>query len=412
MPHIFKVDGNLQLASRLREKLNLLREDSWTNYVHQASKFYQVPRDTIESIRQSVQPNRDSRKFFLIQQRNDIRSADLQGNYGYVLGAAINQVDLIIPTSPSLSFEPVRNVKAAVRIYALISRQHASIQEASWDDMDNILNSFYAGQDNEDPEPPDDKESCHLRGDGKFRSYIHAPYAYALKRYTLNSVAAQLKIEQNFRARTHRDNLHPAQKNAKTLLRLSWFARAKENFSWSPLMDGFVGSPKGLIKNAMPSLDSHNTKTALALIIEEELQKAEPDYSRIQTHLTELKDRLHPDARDNIFTELIFGLAGIISAPFAFLIGLIWVIPAYLYGLPYLGQSSFLFDTIQWFVDSLITAVRCLIFPIAMLHAYNTTGSKNVLKSACLRIVETLLARIENISPRLSNDHDPLLGQS
>lgn len=416
MPYIFKVNGNAALASRLRQKLNLHRERDWTNYVNQVSKVYQQPKDKFDSAHTAMNLERYDRKLLLIRKKmEDIQPVDLQGNYGYVLGTEVNQVYLIVPMSP-IVFEQVKNEIAAAHIYTLISQKNSFIQEATWDEMDSILDAFHDEHVDENPEPPEflgRQKSKSFRGDGKFRSYTHAPSTYAFKKYILNCAAAQLKIEKKFRERNHIEVIHQEQDSAKKLLSLSWFSRSKENFSWSPLIDGFVGhsSASDVILDATPNLEAHNKMVVLAMSVEEELNKENFDSAKIQANLTELKTLLNSHERNNIFIELFLALVGIIVAPLACLIGFIWIIPAYLYALPYLGKSSFFLDTFQWFIDSCLTTARCLIFPIAMIHAYNTTGSSNLLKGECTRIVEALLARIENTPARLSiqpfstNDH-------
>lgn len=149
-------------------------------------------------------------------------------------------------------------------------------------------------------------------------------------------------------------------------------------FSWSPLMDGFMANSSttiALIETATPNLEAHNRMVALSIFIEEEFQKERPNYTLIRTHLNEMKTLLNAHERNNIFIELFLAVVGIVTAPFAFLVGLLWILPTYIYSLPYLGTSAFLFDALQWFVMSIVDALRCLIFPIAIIHAYNKTGS-------------------------------------
>ncbi len=404
MPYIFKVNDNAALASRLRQKLNLHRERGWNNYVNQLSKLYQLPKDKFDSGFKASKLERNDKKFLLIRKKmEDIQPDDLQRNYGYVLGTEVNQVYLILPMS-RITFESVKNKKAAARIHTLISQKNSLIQEATWDEMDSILDAFNDDKINTElPKFKTMEKSVSLRMDGKFRPCTHAPNAYAFKKHILNCVSAQLEIEKKFPER------NCEQDSAEKLLSLSWFSRSKENFSWFPLIDGFFGhssSASDDIENATPILKAHNIMSALASEVEKELNNINFDSAKIKSYLRKLEALLNSHVRNNIFIELLLGLGGIIAAPLACLIGFIWIIPAYLYDLPYLGKSSFFLDTFQWFIDSCLTTARCLIFPIAMIHAYNTTGSSNLLKGECTRIVETLLARIENTHPT------PLMGTS
>ncbi|MCR9191374.1 MAG: hypothetical protein NXI01_01790 [Gammaproteobacteria bacterium] len=84
--------------------------------------------------------------------------------------------------------------------------------------------------------------------------------------------------------------------------------------------------------------------------------------------------------------DFILTLAGILAAPLALLIGLLWLIPAYALALPYLGKPQFFLDAALWFGDSIISIAQYLLFPI---HAYNASGSMEARKEECTRIVET-----------------------
>ena len=410
MSYVFKVADNAQLASRLSQKLNLHRERDWTNYVNQISKLYRVLKEQDDSTQRKIYDEKYNRKFYLIQQKmEDISSDTLEGNYGYILGSKANQVYLVIPMH-SICFEEVTDEGVATRIYELILQKNIPKREASPNDMDSILRSWNGDEldkvstsiNDMCPEFLMKQKSRSSYSDGRFRSYIHAPSAYAFKKHILNCAATQLNVEEKFRERNGIKSVRQEQKNAKTLLNLSWFARDKENFSWFPLVDVFFGNgserPTDAIENATPRLAVHNQISALAMMVQAELSQEKPDFVTIQANLAELKKLLDSHERDNILIELILSLSGIVAAPLACLIGIVWIIPAYLCDLPYLGKASFFFDAIQWGIDSLITAVRCLILPIAMIHAYNTTGSSNVLKGECTRIVEELISRIKDPS--------------
>lgn len=411
MYSLFKNPDNLALVSQLKQKLNTHRDRNWTTYVNEVSRVYQLPQKKIEDANKAQHSATYDRKFLLVRsQMEKIEHETLQENYGYVLDPETNKVYLIIPTT-SIMFEEVNNEQNAERIRSIILQKNDAIREATWEEMDGILDILNGDQPELSTETPEfllSKKSRSHRGDGKFRSATHAPSAYAFKRYVLNCFVAQMVVEKKYRELVEQKNRNLDQEKAKVLLSLSWFSRSKENFSWSPLVDGIVGhsSRSEVILNATPNLDRNNRIAALVMNIENAFNNEAPNFLEIKTNLAELKTILVFEERNNIFIELFLALAGIVAAPIALIIGLIWLVPAYFLSLPYMGKPQFFLDTLQWFGDSLINVVSCLLFPIAMIQAYNTSGSMNVLKGECTRIVETLLSRVESESSVLSIGSD------
>ncbi len=418
VPALFNHPSNPALVARLKQKLTVHRDEKWTTYVNEASRMYQVPHKKMEEANKALNLNRYDRQFLLIQSTmEDITKDALQGNYGYVLVAQTNEVYLIIPHDP-ISFEQVKSAQQAERIRDIIVQKNDAIREASSQEMDDLLDICHKNCP-EFPIPPEYlscKKSPSFRQDGMFRSASHASNVYAYKRYVANSVRAQMDVEKNYRSLNSTKNRNPEQENAQTLLGLSWFSRAKENFSWEPLVDGLFGhsSRQSVVLNAMTHLDNYNKMVALTMKIETALNKEFPEHLDVKTMLIELKEMIAATERNNIFIELFLALAGIVAAPVALFIGLIWLVPAYSLNLPYMGKPQFLLDTLQWFADSLITAVQCLLFPLAMIQAHDNSGSMNLLKGECTRIVETLLTSVEQellvlpieedvINPSLSN---------
>ena len=72
------------------------------------------------------------------------------------------------------------------------------------------------------------------------------------------------------------------------------------------------------------------------------------------------------------------------------------MLPSYWFNLPYFGKPQFFLDRVQGVADECIELFRCIVFPLAIIQAYNTSGSMNVLQGPCTRMVETLLERVKS----------------
>lgn len=399
MPYIFKSPKNNELASRLHQKLNLQKERVWNNYLRKVSKIYQLPKEKLVNLVETPRTVMHDKKFMLVKMTlNNYQNRYRNNyNYGYIYDWSTQELALAIPTDNGVRFEKVKDAVARNAIQELILNVDLVEREATWEDMDRIIESFNEKEYSQIYPTPPKFLDTNITGielicnDGKFCSATHAPNSYALKRYILNSVIAQFNDKQKY-GKNSSDILNINPEEANRLLSLSWLSRAKENFSWPSLIDGSVGN---ITKN-LETLNMHNDIAQAARLIDLNLGTKNPNFKQIKQNLLTIQRQLKNTAKDNIFTELFFAISGVITAPLAFVVGLAFIIPAYFWNIPYLGSKAFFMDTTICFVESLLTTIRSLIFPIAMLHSYHTTGSCNILKSECSRIVDTLLARVNN----------------
>jgi hypothetical protein len=402
--NILKNSENKVLLSRLRRRLNSNKAHAWTSYLHKSSKVYHQPQQRLETEVETRPTAMHSKKFILVTKELGLYTDDNQYNcdYGYIFDWREQKVYLAIPKDNGIYFEEVKDKAAEGVIRELIPKKDA-MRAATWEEMDTIIESFTEKEYNfVSPMIPKFIDSQNQKIDyiynyGQFKSAIHAPNAYALRRYILNSVIYELKNGQQYIQKSHNiPDIDPLA--AENLLSESWFARPKANFSWHALIDGLLGNiPKAYsIKEANEKLILRNQMSQIAKFVDDKLSEANPNLNQIKGALEQLQCKLKTSVRDDIFIELFYALGGVIIAPFAFLVGIAWIIPALFLNLPYLGTKTFLLDAAVWFADSLLAVIRCVIFPIAMLHAYNTTGSSNILKGESTRIVEALLAKIND----------------
>ncbi len=282
---------------------------------------------------------------------------------------------------------------AIQRIRTIIRKKDEKYRDATWEEMDAIEESFKGQYSLEAPNFLNNStlESIDVTyRNGRFIPGIHAPNGFAFKQYMFNCFMQQSQLTKHIDIKT-RDA-------GKSLLNLSWFARTKENFDWAPLIDGLVGHSDraSAVMNIPPILTKYNVCFSLIERLEKEMFQELPNKKEIISLLKQLHDNLCKDERRNIFIELFMAIVGVVSAPIALLIGLVWLIPAYYLELPYFGKPEFFFDVAQWFIDSFIKATRCIVFPIYMIRAYNNTGSMDPLKGECTRIVDTLRDRFQD----------------
>lgn len=389
-----------ELTLRLKKNVNVIRERAWTTYVNVVCKVAHVPNSKVEAVCTEKGLELYDRKFFLMQ-GNILTTVDLEKklekNYGYFYDIPTGALYLMIP-SDSTIFQVVSDSKAIRSISAIIAKKDDASREAMWEEMDAILEAFSEDEWHERPEFLSKTKSISYRRDGKFCSAVHAPNGYAFKRHTFNSFSSQVKVENLFRKMDQRNHGHLHEEKAEILLNQSWFSRAKENFSWSPLVDWYSPPSDATFFCVTPHLSKYNRMAVSVDCLEKELNTKPVDIEVVKKRLFALRDILDKDGEGrNVFIDLLVALGGVVSAPIALLIGLIWVIPAYCLNLPYFGQPQFFMDATIWFVDSLMTAVRCLLFPLEMIHAYNTSGSMNILKGECTRIIETLSVRVNEL---------------
>ena len=335
----------------------------------------------------------------------------LNHNYAYLLSPDDSKVYLVRPEHGKVKFEPIMDDDINDKIKRVISKEMPSSREATPDEMDSILEAFY-GEGAEEPDLPDiitGWKTPSYFNDGKFRSHMHAPGAYAFKKHLYNCVAKQVKIESLYRTR---NNLTDMQTTANDLLAKSWFSQEKDNFSWHRLSEIILpmnASDKINSINSIPErLGIIYRHAAAVLTIEEEIAKEEPNSQIIIENLEILENYLTTSDRRNVFLDIFISICGIVSTPFALLVGLTWALPAYFLDLPYLGKPEFFLDCMTWFTQSISMLVQNIIFPIAMLQASNTTGSENILKGEDTRLVKTLLARFNDLpQPQENQSHSP-----
>lgn len=400
MSFFFRNPTNLELASRLKQNALQYREKTWTDAIYWLSRFYQLPKDKFEHAVHQDGAERYDRKFLLIQAKlEDITPADLNRNYGYILAPDSNEPYLIIPTSQRLIFERVQDATIHAELCDLIRNDHTRIREARDEDMDRILELFYGDQAEnlmEIAEFMQRERSITLNGDGKFRSYRHAPSAYAFKQYFLNYTAKELQVTVDMWNRTGLTDINREQTRAKTLLETSWFSHAREHFSWKPLADFINPSTidaRGFMHTGH-ALAEVNQRAALAIKIEEALNTVHPDLAVVKALLEEIQ--ASHTVNENYLVQLVLSIGGVVASPVALLMGLVWAIPALIVGSPYFGKPAFFIDTFQWFAESLVNTLQLIIVPLGMVNAYNRSGSMDINQSEFNRITETLLSRMSD----------------
>ncbi|MDF1827449.1 MAG: hypothetical protein P1U39_04140 [Legionellaceae bacterium] len=404
MSFFFRNPTNLELASRLKQNALQYRENTWTDSIYWLSRFYQLPKDKFEHAVHQDGAERYDRKFLLIQAKlEDITPADLNRNYGYILAPDSNEPWFIVPSLnkslPDLIFHPVKDDKIHTDLCNLIRSDDTRIREARDEDMDRILELFYGDQAEnlmEIAEFMKREQSITLNGDGKFRSYRHAPSAYAFKQYFLNYTAKELDVTLEMWNRTGLTDINREQTRAKTLLETSWFSHAREHFSWKPLADFINPSTidaRGFMRTGH-ELAAVNQRAALAIKIEEALHTKHPDLAEVKALLKQIQASY--TVNENYLVQLVLSIGGVVASPVALLMGLVWAIPALIVGSPYFGKPAFFIDTFQWFAESLVNTLQLIIVPLGMVNAYNRSGSMDINQSEFNRIAETLLSRMSD----------------
>ncbi|MDX2345368.1 MAG: hypothetical protein QNK11_00640 [Legionella sp.] len=263
--------------------------------------------------------------------------------------------------------------------------------------------------------------------------YYQHPKLKNMQTDVYNGFKKTLALETRYQYVTKR-NIIPTDA-LDTHLKKTWSRRTKEDFDWFNLVSymaiestavpesgnilnkaSFLVELTGKLETlfSKEKLDSNELK-AILLSVQSKItcnklfnagiinSGAPIGNKHIILILNLIKEDLGINTRRNIFIDLFLALSGVFAAPFAFLIGLAWMIPAYCLDLPYLGKPQFLIDSAQWFVDSLLNAIECIVFPIAMVNAYNRSGSMDLFKSESTRILETLFERFQN-APDLQDE--------
>lgn len=201
--------------------------------------------------------------------------------------------------------------------------------------------------------------------------------------------------------------------NAKKLLAKSTWLQSKEYFTYAnytPLIDTDTNPYFGMDNSGGQSYFYINM-LSYVYEIEAELNKNQPDYSKILNTIQELRAyswvvpsvitspnanvhtiplQITPYFGQNVFVQLLFAIVGITAALLAMFSGLLFMIPAYCINSPYFGTCQFLWDALVYLAQSCVNAVTAIVFPLSMIYAYYTTDSCNIIHGDLARSLNTI----------------------
>ena len=393
--YLFKVPDNLKIATELNQIMQHQKDSYWVQYSQALSSIYQLsPSNVDDFLRES-----SSRKFYLMRWQditNNHREI-IDNNYAYMLSENSEQVFLVEPPEAygsSPVHVDVTNPDAKAYILGIIKEHPSPSREASWEEMETFIDKFCDGDD-ELPDEYNGSEVVYKHSpDGVFQSAWHAPHGFAYRQNILNSFAKHLTINQKIEGNT--TSIGPKRKEAEKLLRTHWIAREKQNFSWLGLL-GQTQNPVG-VSGEGERINNADLLLRASQYIKEEFSKQSPDYANIKKALDELKENMigAPKFNSNILFQVLVSFVQIITQLICLCIGIIGMLPSYWFNLPYFGKPQFFLDRVQGVADECIELFRCIVFPLAIIQAYNTSGSMNVLQGPCTRMVETLLERVKS----------------